>query len=327
MRREYSVYDAVGEPMLLNRYSYVAGNPINFVDPSGMIMESPWEWDNCLRQQSHTLRQQPTPPIPGSDLVLQTAVVIAGGHYHEHVPENMMEWLCTPEQEVICGRKTCMGAGVHLGLGTLIENGFVISHDHYAEPPNTADQAVQQIKARGFQWVEFRGASGTIHVPIDKLTAGAYGNTPTAAFYLGDKCDLSTIGTPAPLRTGGVKVPKLVSQIQDWGAPLLYVYISGPNPGIVSPLPNANDVREVSWEQLAVGYAWYEEYDPQGYMYFALDSSVPEEADFGDSGGGAFILIAGRFLYYLGPLQRKSVSSSSSLPQVGVSSVDMSVVN
>jgi hypothetical protein len=42
--------DAVGEPMSLNRYSYVAGNPINFVDPSGMIAETPGQWNSCYRQ-------------------------------------------------------------------------------------------------------------------------------------------------------------------------------------------------------------------------------------------------------------------------------------
>jgi len=39
------VQAAVGELMLLNRYSYVAGNPTNLVDPSGMIAEKPGKWD------------------------------------------------------------------------------------------------------------------------------------------------------------------------------------------------------------------------------------------------------------------------------------------
>jgi hypothetical protein len=46
------MYDAVGELMGLNRYSYVAGNPTNFVDPSGMIAETPAMWDNCFQNQN-----------------------------------------------------------------------------------------------------------------------------------------------------------------------------------------------------------------------------------------------------------------------------------
>lgn len=34
-------------PMSLNRYSYVAGNVVNAVDPSGMIYEKPSTWDGC----------------------------------------------------------------------------------------------------------------------------------------------------------------------------------------------------------------------------------------------------------------------------------------
>jgi RHS repeat-associated protein len=49
------VKDAVGELipmlMLLNRYSYVGGNPTNLVDPSGMIMEMPGRWDGCRQRQ------------------------------------------------------------------------------------------------------------------------------------------------------------------------------------------------------------------------------------------------------------------------------------
>jgi hypothetical protein len=38
--------------MLLNRYSYVAGNPTNFVDPSGMIAEKPGKWDRCAYEEA-----------------------------------------------------------------------------------------------------------------------------------------------------------------------------------------------------------------------------------------------------------------------------------
>jgi len=34
-------------PMSLNGYSYVAGNVVNAVDPSGMIYETPYMWDSC----------------------------------------------------------------------------------------------------------------------------------------------------------------------------------------------------------------------------------------------------------------------------------------
>ncbi|MBL8120714.1 MAG: RHS repeat-associated core domain-containing protein, partial [Anaerolineae bacterium] len=36
------------DPMSLNGYSYVAGNPINMVDPSGMIYELPSMWASCV---------------------------------------------------------------------------------------------------------------------------------------------------------------------------------------------------------------------------------------------------------------------------------------
>jgi hypothetical protein len=44
-------HDAVGELMGLNRYSYVAGNPTNFVDPSGMILEIPFQ-DRCYQEDT-----------------------------------------------------------------------------------------------------------------------------------------------------------------------------------------------------------------------------------------------------------------------------------
>ena len=37
--------------MSLNRYNYVAGNPTNLVDPSGMIAERLEEWDICSKPQ------------------------------------------------------------------------------------------------------------------------------------------------------------------------------------------------------------------------------------------------------------------------------------
>jgi len=36
------------QPMSLNRYSYVQNNPVNLVDPSGMIAERPELWASCV---------------------------------------------------------------------------------------------------------------------------------------------------------------------------------------------------------------------------------------------------------------------------------------
>jgi hypothetical protein len=38
---------AVGELGWHNLYAYANGNPVNLVDPSGMIAERPEQWDNC----------------------------------------------------------------------------------------------------------------------------------------------------------------------------------------------------------------------------------------------------------------------------------------
>ncbi len=35
------------QPMSLNRYMYVQGNAVNAVDPSGMILERPEQWNLC----------------------------------------------------------------------------------------------------------------------------------------------------------------------------------------------------------------------------------------------------------------------------------------
>lgn len=40
----------IQEAMSLNPYMYVQGNPVNNVDPSGMFMENPGQWDSCTRQ-------------------------------------------------------------------------------------------------------------------------------------------------------------------------------------------------------------------------------------------------------------------------------------
>jgi len=31
----------------LNRYQYSGGNPVNFIDPSGLICEKPERWNKC----------------------------------------------------------------------------------------------------------------------------------------------------------------------------------------------------------------------------------------------------------------------------------------
>jgi RHS repeat-associated protein len=41
----------------LNRYGYVAGNPANLTDPSGMIAETPGMWDSCARQENNCVYQ------------------------------------------------------------------------------------------------------------------------------------------------------------------------------------------------------------------------------------------------------------------------------
>lgn len=41
------VEGVIQQAMSLNRYGYVWGNPTNFVDPSGMISETPEIWDSC----------------------------------------------------------------------------------------------------------------------------------------------------------------------------------------------------------------------------------------------------------------------------------------
>jgi RHS repeat-associated protein len=42
----------ISDPLSLNRYSYVNGNPVNRVDPTGMIAEDPRIWDTCVADQN-----------------------------------------------------------------------------------------------------------------------------------------------------------------------------------------------------------------------------------------------------------------------------------
>ena len=41
----------------VNRYQYVGANPINTVDPSGMVGETPDLWDSCAQQESNCVYQ------------------------------------------------------------------------------------------------------------------------------------------------------------------------------------------------------------------------------------------------------------------------------
>ncbi len=49
----------VGDVQAINRYAYVYGDPVNFVDPSGLVGETPNTWETCWQSSSSTRNRQP----------------------------------------------------------------------------------------------------------------------------------------------------------------------------------------------------------------------------------------------------------------------------
>jgi RHS repeat-associated protein len=43
----YQASGGAADPGSWNRYGYVQGDPVNWIDPHGLMLRRPWEWENC----------------------------------------------------------------------------------------------------------------------------------------------------------------------------------------------------------------------------------------------------------------------------------------
>ena len=141
------VNGAVGELGWHNPYAYANGDPVNLVDPSGMIATFPN--NTCLSLPN----QQVTDDV--SNAILSSTVVIMGG-------------LSPRDKDCVNNYDPNVCIAFELGLGTIIgDNGRILSHDHYGTIKQ--DAAGLQNLQNTWEWIEFRGALGNLVVPSAEL--------------------------------------------------------------------------------------------------------------------------------------------------------------
>ena len=259
--------------------------------------------------------------------ILDSQVAIVGGPYDDE---------CSKESRVRCGKRCNSGKSAPHGIGTLLDGGIVVSHNHYrgSNGASTAS-ALDYIKnVDNHDWIEFRWRNDdtkTIHVPID-LVQGSYLNLDTVHFQLPTGCDSNHLGTlpPAPFSSWGISdANQFVSAFSNVGNSTsekfngASVYqIRNTGGGLGANVLNPTGYLEA--QEVFVSYVFGSQPSVQGYtgifnsnsglgfLENAYDIEAPSTIT-GDSGGGAFMILDEK-LFYIGAHQVASGSRLSNPP-------------
>ncbi len=149
------------QAMSLNRYGYTQWNPTNRVDPSGMLMEKPGQWDSCTRQEEESCKDCCL-PLLGFPFVQYWACVAACelGERSMCISDCMTDqsidrrilnsvvriYLFEGTREQILNGETYSEAsvGTYVGNFTGIGSNCFLTHNHWALRPSATFMAIGQ---------------------------------------------------------------------------------------------------------------------------------------------------------------------------------------
>jgi hypothetical protein len=158
--------------MSLNGYSYVKGDPVNFADPSGMILESPATYNACYSFSPILFILE----NPQKTAALNATVVVR-----------------TVNHQNLGAQKTCDPSKFNFqdyrisgaGLGTLGVSGFW-THDHYEDKNQKRSEGNKSLalsNIHSHDCIQFIGRKGVISVNGTAVTM-ANSNTPENTLLL-----------------------------------------------------------------------------------------------------------------------------------------------
>jgi hypothetical protein len=256
------------------------------VDPSGkvcipcavvILAGLTWLLSGCkeTRDSSYLPRPLHSQPQAISETnrraILNSTVAIKGGGGLVQLPDCHVEELAWETD---------------LGLGTLINNGQIVLHDHLPSDFSTR-----------YRYIEFRGSNGAIRVSGQNLT---WEKDLTYIFNFPSECNPTDLGEGIPL-LALTQNDILQNPEQYLDKDVYYVYGIGPN-----QYENIDISRR--WETLGIGVATLSNlpYElPESvkiFPYAALNGSWEEIVE-GDSGGGVFIVSDSGEVMHIGVIQ------------------------
>lgn len=282
------------QPMSLNRYNYVHGNPVNVVDPSGKVREDPSDFTSCVHgsrverdcscyaQEEYKLR------FTGlEDMCKEGKLPDCSPIYATSVCS-----LAEPEIE-----HTVMIFGsrgdnfIFLSLGTLTELG-ILTHDHFADEvitnslgtPAHADPSENLAAIQERARFQFMGVRGAITVSTADLSVSSHENRVGSLLLQLPPFDING----AQINLADIGRPSSVSNIDFYGLskpgrPVRYAFSPLHIPQTMSDICVATGIIRglVTDDRYVASY--------RGDRVLEFAEGPNNQIGTGDSGGGVFI--------------------------------------